>query len=74
MKLLMIHLMKSLINVLIKPSKNLSLVVMKMYEVEKEKKRLYIERNREEAMNVYGIIISVKRQRVLEIIFDDVFE
>ena len=45
-----------------------------MYEVEKEKKRLYIERNREEAMNVYGIIISVKRQRVLEIIFDDVFE
>ena len=66
--------MKSLINVLIKPSKNFSLVVMKMYEVEKEKNDFISKGIGKKTMNVYGMIISVKRQRILQLISDDVLE
>ena len=74
MKLLMIDLMKSLINILIKPSKNFSLLVIKMYEVAEEKNDFISKEIVKKAMNVYGMIISVKRQRILKIISDDVFE
>ena len=72
MKLLMIDLMKSLINVLIKPSKNFSLLVIKMYEVAEEKNDFISKEIVKKAMNVYGMIISVKCQRILKIISDDV--
>ena len=74
MKLLMIDLMKSLINVLIKLSKNLSLLVIKMYEAAEEKNDFISKEIVKKTMNIYGMIISVKRQRILKIISDDVFE
>uniref|UniRef100_A0A0D3DQQ1 DDE Tnp4 domain-containing protein n=1 Tax=Brassica oleracea var. oleracea TaxID=109376 RepID=A0A0D3DQQ1_BRAOL len=67
---LMMHLIKSLINILIKPLRILPFVIKN--KGKKEKNELISKEIVKKAMYVYGMIISVILQRILKIISDDV--
>ena len=71
---LMSSLIKILIKILIKPLRILPFKMIKKNEGKKEKNELISKEIVRKAMYVYGMIISVKLQRILKIISDDVLE